>query len=336
MNQIKRLLVIRLSALGDICMTLPVIDSFCRAYPQIEVTFLTSKPGAAIAQSVLHNSNLRLHPINKKDYSGLAGMNRLYREMKSLQFDAVADLHSVLRTMWLDWRFRLSGIPVRTIDKGRKEKKSLVNHQQIQQLRSGFSRYLEVFERLGFSFTVDYDGAAGRTYQTSQSIAIGIAPFAQHQGKIYPLPLMHQTIQLLLDQLPHLHIYLFGGKEDAATLQPWADEHPDRITSVAGKQTFADDLALMSRLRLMVSMDSANMHLASLVGLRCLSIWGATHRYAGFLGYGQRTEDCIELELPCRPCSIYGNKPCSQGDYPCLNGIKPEMVAKKISNTLET
>ena len=71
------------------------------------------------------------------------------------------------------------------------------------------------------------------------------------------------------------------------------------------------------------------MHLASLVGTRVVSIWGATHPYAGFLGYGQRESDCIQRALDCRPCSIYGNKKCRYGDYRCLD-IPAEEVAKRI------
>ena len=96
-----------------------------------------------------------------------------------------------------------------------------------------------------------------------------------------------------------------------------------------------EEMAVMKKMSLMVTMDSANMHLASLVGLRCISIWGATHRYAGFLGYNQSEEDCVELPLSCRPCSIYGNKPCKQGDYQCLNGIRPALLANNILNALK-
>lgn len=334
MKSIKKLLVMRLSALGDICMTLPVIDSFCRAYPDVQVTFVTSKPGAAIANAVMHLDNLIVHPINKKDYSGLMGANRLYNELKAMRFDAVADLHSVLRTILVDIRFRLAGCPVRTIDKGRDEKKELVSHSYNKQLKSGIRRYQEVFEAFGYDFEVDYDGKNHLLENDIEVSAIGIAPFAQHKGKIYPVEQMRQVVESLIDQQPDLRIYLFGGPDDSAILQPWADAHPDRIINVAGKQTFAQDLALMSGLKLMVSMDSANMHLASLVGLRCLSIWGATHIHAGFLGYKQAEEDVIDIEMSCRPCSIYGNKPCKYGDYRCLAQIKHEAIVKRILNCL--
>lgn len=334
MKSIKKLLVIRLSALGDICMTLPVIDSFCRAYPDVQVTFVTSKPGAAIANAVLRLDNLIVHPINKKDYSGLLGANRLYKELKAMRFDAVADLHSVLRTILVDIQFRLAGCPVRTIDKGRDEKKELVSHSYNKQLKSGIQRYKEVFEAFDYEFDVDYDGKDHRLDNDIDVPAIGIAPFAQHKGKIYPIELMKQVVETLIDQHRDLRIYLFGGPEDTKILQTWADANPERVINVAGKQTFAQDLALMSGLKLMVSMDSANMHLASLVGLRCLSIWGATHIHAGFLGYNQSEDDVIDFEMSCRPCSIYGNKPCKYGDYRCLSKIEPQSIVNKILKAL--
>ncbi len=85
----------------------------------------------------------------------------------------------------------------------------------------------------------------------------------------------------------------------------------------------------MRGLRVMLTMDSGNMHLASLVGTRVVSIWGATHPFAGFLGFGQSEDDCIQRDLPCRPCSIYGNKACKFGDYRCMD-IAPEEIVGKL------
>lgn len=339
MKQIKKLLAIRLSALGDICMTLPVLDSFCRAYPAIEVTLLTSKLGSIIAQTVVHQPNFQVRICNKNDYRGLTGLNRLYNELKPLNFDAVADLHDVLRTKWSALRFKLRGIPVKVINKGRDEKKALVAHSDVRQLKSGFERYQQVFAELGLPFQVDYDGRLAAASLSAPAIqvadlAIGIAPFAQHQGKIYPNAQMRQLIDHLLQERPSLHIYLFGSKEESALLEDWRSACPDRIVNLAGAQSIAEDLRVMARLKAMISMDSANMHLASLLGLRCFSIWGATHRFAGFLGYGQHEHDCIELPLPCRPCSIYGNKPCQFGDYRCMTQLNPADVAKQILESI--
>lgn len=329
-------------------MTIPVIESACLAYPNVEFTLLTSKVGAIVVNTVLQLPNLKVRSINKKDYNGFWGLNRLYAELKSLQFDAVADLHDVLRTKWVDFRYRLSGHPVRKIEKGRSEKKALVAHAIHRQLTTSLQRYHDVFSALGMEFPICYDGFAhgqlllkqktGAAFQDGQIInsefAIGIAPFAQHQGKVYPAQKMCEVINQLVRKFPTLKVYLFGSRDEKAVLDVWASAHPANVTNLAGVQSISDDLLTMSRLRVIVSMDSANMHLASLVGLRCVSVWGATHPFAGFLGYGQSEDDCVALPLSCRPCSIYGNKPCKTGDFQCMNGLQPDVIVARIEAIL--
>ena len=90
------------------------------------------------------------------------------------------------------------------------------------------------------------------------------------------------------------------------------------------------ELALISHLDCMVSMDSANMHLASLVGTPVVSIWGATHPYCGFLGWKQPYENIVQAELDCRPCSVFGDKPCYRKDYACMSAISPDTIIAKI------
>jgi len=81
-------------------------------------------------------------------------------------------------------------------------------------------------------------------------------------------------------------------------------------------------------------MDSANMHMAALTKTKVISIWGATHPYAGFAGFGQNQDDHFiqipETELSCRPCSVFGNKPCFRDDFACMNNITPESIVHKI------
>lgn len=331
---ISKILVIRLSALGDIAMTLPVLQAACAAYPEVQFTMLTSGAGAKVAEAVMEPyPNFNVRGINAhRDYSGLGGLNRLYNELKTLGFDAVADLHDVLRTKYLRLRFVLSGVKVRHIQKGRKDKKALVSHAINCQLKHSVERYHEVFSELGLEF--DMPATLPSTGDAKELNSIGIAPFAQHRGKIYPEAQMRSAIDIIVSQQPSAKIYLFGGPNEKEVLDQWAAAHPDNIVNVAGAGTLKDDINLMRRLKVMVSMDSANMHLASLVGLRCISVWGATHPHAGFLGFGQSEKDVISLPLDCRPCSIYGNKPCKTGDWRCLTDIKPEVVAQKILQAL--
>ena len=158
---------------------------------------------------------------------------------------------------------------------------------------------------------------------------IGIAPFAAHKGKIYPLEKMERVIELLLEHEPNCRIFLFGGgAEERELLTQWESRH-DRCTCALLGSLY-NELVLMSHLDTMVSMDSANMHLASLTGTRVVSVWGATHPFAGFMGWNQSPADAVQTTLPCRPCSIFGNKPCLHGDYPCLNSITPEDIVERV------
>ena len=315
------ILIIRFSALGDVAMTVPVIHSVATQYPQHRFIVLSRSGNAAYFEDL--PSNVLFKGVNLNGYKGMRGLGRLYAELGRMDIDGVADLHDVLRTQYLRLRFCLSGRKVRHIQKGRWEKRALVGGKH-HQLKTSFQRYADVFAQLGLPVAVDYSPK-----NQPQQGWIGIAPFAAHKGKVYPEEKMKEVVRILAGN-PQTKIFLFGGgPEETARLEEWASLSP-QVESVAGKLSRKEELGLMRQLKVMLSMDSANMHLASLVGTPVVSIWGATHPYAGFMGWGQSEENALQVDLSCRPCSIYGNKPCRLGDYRCMNGIRPQEVAEKV------
>lgn len=329
-----KLLAIRLSALGDVAMTLPVLESLKRANPSWDITLLSSPAAAQMAETL--QLGIHVKAVNvKRDYEGVSGLNRLYGELREEHYDVVADLHDVLRSQYLRFRFFLNGIPTARIHKGRCEKKALVSHTGLRQLTSGFERYRDVFLRLGIAgFPLDYHCPLSHDYDPTFT-DIGIAPFAQHAGKVYPVPLMAEVIKGLLAKNENIRIFLFGGKNEREELAQL--EISERVINLAGKGSIAEDMLRMKDLRCVISMDSFNMHLASLMETPVISVWGATHPYAGFLGYGQSEMQIVQLnDLPCRPCSIYGNKPCRYNDYHCLTGIQPSLILKKVYECLDS
>lgn len=334
-----KILAIRFSALGDVAMTVPVLYSFAKAYPQHQLTVLSRVNMAPLFSEA--PSNLMFKGVDlKKTYKGFRGLMRLYIELRKEKFDAVADLHDVLRTRFLRLCFSLAGVRVCHIDKGRADKRRLMaekNKKKIP-LKTSFCRYQDVFRCLGYPFSLQFDSIfsdgnavlpKGWTEEKGNLKWIGIAPFAAHQGKIYPLPLQREVVSRL-SASGRFRVFLFGGGDkEKEVLAAWEREFP-RVTSVVGRLRMKEELMLMSRLDVMLTMDSGNMHLASLVGIPVLSVWGATHPYAGFMGWKQSEMNVIQLDLPCRPCSVYGNKPCRWGDYRCLTGIRPEMIVGRI------
>ena len=341
-----KILAIRFSALGDVAMTVPVLYSFAKAYPQHQLVMLSR---SALAPLFAYApSNVTFKGVDLKNgYKGFGGLLRLYSELRGEKFDAVVDLHDVLRTKVLRLFFLMDGVRVAHIDKGRREKHRLVSarNKVKSPLESSFSRYRDVFRCLGYSFPFNFKSVfeSGKSFPSLPEGFgekeegckwIGIAPFAAHKGKIYPLPFQHKVIRLL-SSVSGVRIFLFGGgNREKEILSAWEKEFPC-VTSVVGCLKMDEELALMSKLDAMFTMDSGNMHLASLVGTPVVSVWGATHPYAGFMGWNQQPENIIQLDLPCRPCSVYGNRPCRWGDYRCLNGISPEKIVERIRKLTE-
>ena len=137
-----------------------------------------------------------------------------------------------------------------------------------------------------------------------------------------------EEVVMLLSKQEHTKLFFFGnGPEEECIINQWCSKY-DNTVSLIGKSNFNGELRLISHLDAMICMDSANMHMASLVGTPAISIWGATSPLAGFLGWRQDKADCIELPLECRPCSIFGNKPCRYGDYRCMN-ISPQIIVDR-------
>lgn len=335
------ILVIRFSAIGDVAMVVPVIDSLARQYPENHYTI--------VSQSFLSPlfaycpQNVRFVGVDLyNDYKSALGMFRLYRELLKQQFDAVADLHDVLRTKLLRIFFRCSGLKVRYIDKGREEKRQLTRRKGkiFKQLKPTIERYADVFRALGIKIApLDFRSIFGSSrgdYTIIEPITgvksgvwIGVAPFAKHEGKVFPADRMEQVVAHFAEH-SDITVFLFGGGVAEKTiLDEWSVKYP-QVISVAGKLKMDGELALMSYLDVMLSMDSANMHLASLTATPVVSIWGATHPYSGFYGYNQPTENAIQIDLPCRPCSVYGSNPCYRRNTECMTKITLQMVIAAI------
>ena len=327
----KRLLVLRFSALGDVTMIAPVLEEFMAQHPDVEV-YVASRPFmGTIFQS---NPKIKFIPIDLKNkYKGFWGLVQLYKELKIHQFDYVADLHHVIRTKVVTALFRLNGTKTATLDKGRAEKKALIHqeHRVFQQLKLTTERYADVFRALGFTLHLSHQL---KPSFNKEEKAIGIAPFAAFKSKMYPIEKMKIVAKKLAEN--GFKIYLFGGgSKEVEELKTWEEFHPN-IHSLAGTLKFEEELEKIASLQVMISMDSANMHLASLKGTRAISIWGGTHPYAGFLGYGQSYADVIQDEtLACRPTSIFGKDPKGFENYDYFQNLSAEYVYEEILRRIQ-
>lgn len=336
-------LITRFSALGDVAMSLPVVYDACRNNPDRSFVFLTRKLPAKIFIDA--PKNLTVIGIDTSNYKGVAGIRKLFNElMAKYEFDTFVDIHDVLRTSLLRLFAHLRGLKVTKIHKGRAEKKALTRNssKKLVELTHSSDRYRDAFRRAGIDVTPSFTTLFADTPPDAATFAqatppkkegekwLAIAPFAAHKGKVYPLSLMADVVDHYA-AIPDMKIFIFGaGEEEARQIDSLAKGRRNVVNMADKKIGMKGELALMSQCDTMLAMDSANMHLASLAGLRTVSVWGATHPLCGFYGIGQDRADAVQLDMVCRPCSVFGNKPCRRGDYHCLNGINPQLIISRI------
>lgn len=320
-----RILAYRFSAFGDVAMTAPVFREFLEQNPDVEIVMVSRKNFENLFSDI---PNVIFKGVNLDDYKGFFGLNRLANELlKEFHPDMIANLHDVIRTKILDKICRRKGMKVFKIDKGKEEKEKLTDiwNLEKEQLKTTVERYADVFREMGFKVEL----SNRLRPNSSPKSGIGFAPFAQHKGKMLPLEKSYELARVLAQK--HQLYFFGGGKKETETLDQWEKEIPN-TKSLAGKLSLTEELTKISELELMISMDSANMHLASLMGVKCVSIWGATHPYAGFLGFGQSEDDVVQVkDLSCRPCSVFGDKECYRGDWACLEELNIQKIIEKIN-----
>ena len=319
-----RILAYRFSAFGDVAMTVPVFKEFLEQNPDVEIIIVSRENFESLFSDI---QNVTFKGINLDEYKGFFGLRKLAKELlEEFKPDLVANLHDVIRTKVLDKIYKNKGLKVFKINKGKEEKDQLTDvwNPNKKQLKRTTERYADVFREMGFTLELSHQLRP----QTNEKSGIGFAPFAQHQGKMMPLEKSFELAKILAQK--HTVYFFGGGAEETETLQAWENQIPN-TKNIAGKLTLSEELKKISELELMISMDSANMHLASLVGTRCISVWGSTHHYAGFLGYGQSENDIVQVsDLTCRPCSVFGDKECYRGDWACLEELQVTKIVEKI------
>ena len=335
----------RLSAMGDVAMTVPVLRALVIQYPELKLTVISRPFFQPFFKDI---PNLHFFAFDeKKRHKGILGLWRLFQDLKALKIDAFADLHNVLRSKVVRTLFALSGKKTAFVDKGRAEKKALtrVENKIFQPLTTMFERHQLVFETLGFPIDLSRPQFPAKAKISQSELAsivsqfnklIGIAPFAQYDSKVYPLDLMQEVIDTLAQNQEHTILLFGGGQNEKEQLDNLKDDK-NNVINMAGKVPFSTELDMISNLDVMLSMDSGNGHIAAMLGVPVVTLWGATHPYAGFLPFNQTLDNALVSDrnhYPNLPTSVYGNKKVA-GYENAMRTILPEQVVARITEILK-
>ena len=342
----KNLLILRFSAMGDVAMTVPVVRALAQQYPDLRVTMVSRWEYKPFFENIPGLSFFDAD-FNRK-HKGILGLWRLFKELRYLRVFAVADLHNVLRSKIITKLFAYRGKQTATTNKLRKERAALTAAQNkvFVQLPNVTQQHAEVLAKVGYpvdltkvTFPLKHELTDDITGTTGVKTGkwIGIAPFAQHRSKVYPKDLMLEVIYTLANN-PDNKIFLFGGgKQESKILKQYAADKPNIIVIAGGTLILKQELKLISNLDVMLSMDSANAHMAAMLGIQVVTLWGATHPYAGFAPFMQPLSNALvsnREQYPLLPTSVYGNKEVP-GYEDAMRTIAPATVVNKINELLK-
>lgn len=331
----------RLSAMGDVAMTVPVLRAFVKQYPTVQITVVSRPFFKPFFDGIPNLSFLAFD--EKERHKGFLGLLCLFNDLKQLKIDAFADLHNVLRSKVVRTLFALSGKKVAAVDKGREAKKALtaLENKVFKQLPTMFENHTQVFEKLGFAIDLLNPEFPKKAVLSAEIISIigennqkliGIAPFAQYDSKVYPLDLMQEVISRLAENKNHTILLFGGGKKEIEILDSISSSY-ENVINMAGKIKFQQELELISNLDVMLSMDSGNAHIAAMLGVKVVTLWGATHPFAGFSPFNQPLENALVSDrnlFPKLPTSVYGNKKV-EGYEDAMRTITVDSIVKVLN-----
>ena len=278
-------------------MTVPVISILRSTHPKIKITLLTTKFFSTLYNQIPEINFLYFEPKHKT----LQGLFGLSRKINKINPDFIIDLHDVLRTkilrLFLINKFGHTAV----VNKGRKEKKLLIRGIKSEPLKLMHRRYAETFEALNIKINIDDFSYYKKIKITNHNYAfssndklIGIAPFARHQCKEYST----NNIINFIDSLDKSwQILIFGapGNEEQKIIKLCNNKSNRHV--ISSNYNLEQQMAIMSNLDVMISMDSANGHIASLFGIDVITIWGATHPNSGYGPLNQPKENSIVPDL---------------------------------------
>lgn len=343
-DSMKTAVVLRFSAMGDVILLLPSLWQVLSENADLEIV-IVSKP--EFSSFFTGHSRLHFKGVSLRDtYKGFWGTLRLAAFVLSLRPSLVIDQHQSIRSTICRWYAGFYGIPTAVI---RKEKWAKIGvTRRFWKTKKNFlpliERYADTWRRAGWLSAVSLD--TNKVFiHPSESIEqqiprknrgekwVAIAPFSQHKGKNWPIHFFGELMEKILESAPEVTLFLVGGRTEEAL---WQDVLPrsSRVHSLAS-HSFEVQFAYFKQFDVLVCLDSSNLHLANMMQVPTLSIWGATHPSLGYAPFSSAENRIIQdNSLTCRPCSTYGKTRCHRGDFACLYQIHPTQVWNELKNML--
>lgn len=336
MKHSVKILVIRLSSLGDIILTTPLIKAIKQKYSSSEIHYLLKKEYSEIIKSnplvnkVLETSN----NITFRE------LRKLKSHIKSQNYDIIFDVHNNLKTFYLRIFNRAKK---KTFRKYSLRKFLLVKFKVnlMKNLPPVYKRYLKLVPvqgnfpiEINLSESAEKDAKAIlRSALINQKKLICIHPVSKHYTKTYPANLYSELIKSFPE---NEYIFLLTGSEhDKKIIYDILKHTNGNVFDLSGKTNLISLASIIKNCSLLISGDTGPMHIAEALGIPVLMLAGSSVKEFGF--YPQNPGSCVlEVQnLQCRPCSHIGRSSCPEKHFRCMREIKPEIIYKQVNKMLK-
>lgn len=338
-----KILIIRLSSIGDIVLASPLIRILRNRFKQARIDLLVAEEYKEILEANLHLNQI----ITFDRKTGLRGLLKLGGQIRRTQYDLVIDIHRKIRSRLISF---ISGAGQVITYQKRSLLRFLLVHFKLNLYREIIpvpELYLKPLKRLG----LENDGGGlefwihpekrevvatrlgQKGIKEEDTPLIALAPAAKWEIKRWPAESFIQVANQLAEK-DGAFIALLGGPDDQGLCQEIADSIKGRVWMAAGELSLAGTAALLERSRLLITNDSGVMHIASAVGTPLVAIFGPTCKEFGFYPYGGKSV-VLEKPLPCRPCTTIGRHRCKIGTHDCMRLISVEEVLEAVKGMEE-
>jgi heptosyltransferase-2 len=329
-----KLLVIQTAYLGDLIMSTVIFKNLRAIYPDAVIDVLVNSTNQKV---LINNPHIRrIYVINKSNLTAkLFALIKYIYLFRQEKYDIAISLQLHLTNSLLMY---LSGIPFRL---GAKRQK-LLTHPIV------YPKHIHIRERIGLILKTLHDqpfdlnselfpskedrAYINREYIHSTNLKIGFAPGSIRETKKWPFEYYNRLIEILPSDLD---VYLIGGKNDKECCEKLKGLNPaKRIWNTAGDLSILQSAALIDELDLLISNDSAPLHIANAMNTPVFAFFGPTVREFGCYPYREH-DKILEVDISCRPCGRHGGKKCPLGHHNCMRLITPEKVNEQIMEFLD-
>ncbi|MFZ1731446.1 MAG: lipopolysaccharide heptosyltransferase II [Bacteroidota bacterium] len=337
---LRKILIIRLSSIGDIILTSPMLRVLKAAHPDCELHYVTRVEFGELLQHDPHIDRLMLVDTAE----GAVGLEALNLQLMQEHYDAVFDLHNNFRSRSL--RNGLSRYVHRINKRGLRRLLLISAHiNTYGETIPVPDRFIETARRYGVQpdalgpriFLSEDIRMSARMKLRAEGIdpgipVLGLCPGAKHFTKRWPLEHFLELARQLAANGERL--VLFGGTEDSDTAAGIRQIAPDHVHDMTGRLTLLETAAAMEYCRAIIANDSGLMHMATAMQRPVVALFGSTVKEFGFFPYHSPAVILEVSDLPCRPCTHIGRSRCPKGHFACLQQITPEQVIEALSTLL--